>query len=137
MKAPLTLIGAFVLASCSEEATRSPLPNEADLSSLEAKLARHPCVGDLQIWERSYRFLRTPRMLEPDHIDFSVIEFHFRRAGMITVVPGHNVFNPDDSENWPDSPAVQALSGRYSIKSGALNMARCRPLSQSPSVRGS
>lgn len=136
MKARITLIGALMLASCGEEPSHSPVPAEADRAKLEAKLARHPCVGDLGLWERSYRFLRTPRMLDPDHTDFGVIQFHFRRAGTITLVPGHSVFTPDDSENWPDSPAVQALSGRYSIRSGALNVEKCLPLSQSPSGRG-
>lgn len=136
MKARITLIGVLMLASCGEETTHSPVPAQSDLSKLEAKLARHPCVGELGTWERSYRFLRTPRMLDPDHIDFGVIEFHFRRAGTITLVPGHRVFTPDDSENWPDSPAVQALSGRYGIKSGTLNVAKCLPLPKSPSARG-
>ena len=131
MRAPILLISGLLLVSCGNDEGHSPLPVEADIEKLEAKLAGHQCVGDLDIWERSYRFHRNPRMLSSDNTDFGVIEFHYRKAGTIVLVPGRNLVNPDDSTSWPDSPAVQALSGRYNIKSGTLSLDSCRPLGRS------
>lgn len=103
------------------------MPGDTDLAKLEQKLARHPCIGELDLWERSYRFKRTSGMFSSDSTDFSVIEFHFRRTGTITLVPGSKAVSPDDSENWPDSPSIETLSGRYNVKSGRLSVERCRP----------
>lgn len=123
-----TLLALCLLAGCDDQQGHSPLPGEADLVKLEQKLGRHPCVGNLDLWERSYRFKRTPGMFSSDNTDFGVIEFHFRKAGTITLVPGSKTVSPDDSESWPDSPSVEALSGRYNVKSGTLSVARCRRL---------
>src|SRR5690606_9222229 len=92
MVVPMRILGALLglclLASCSGDEGHSPLPAQSDIARMEAKLARHPCVGDLDRWERSYRYKRNRGMFSSDSTDFSVIEFHFRKAGTITLVPG-------------------------------------------------
>lgn len=130
MKIRVAILSMLLLTACDDERNHLPQPLESDLVKLEAKLARHRCVGDLNLWERTYRFKRNPGMLASESTDFSVIEFHFRKAGTITLVPGHKVVNPDDSESWPDSPAVEAVSGIYRIRTGTLNVERCRPIAR-------
>ena len=122
------LLGLCLLTACGGDEGHSPLPDPADLARMEKKLERHPCVGDLGLWERTYRFKRNPGMFWSDRTDFAVIEFHFRRAGTISLVAGSKTVLPDDSENWPDSPAVEAFSGGYNVKSGTLSVDRCRPV---------
>jgi hypothetical protein len=115
--------GLLMLAGCSFDTGEGPLPAEADIDRLEAKLAGHPCVGDLNGWERSYRYstktgLLTPYSLNPD---LDVIELHLRRAGTVTIQAGRTTF-PSASGGWPDSAAVQSIEGRYKVTARALDL---------------
>jgi hypothetical protein len=126
MRIRAALFCVFLLSACGEESEHLPFPGEPDLVKLETKLSRHPCVGNLDDWERTYRFKHKPGTLMSGSTDFGVIEFHFRRAGTITLTPGRKAVSPDDSENWPDSPAVKVLEGNYNIRSGTLSVQRCQ-----------
>ena len=123
-------VALLLLAGCSANVDDTAVPSDVDIARLEARLAEHPCVGDLKEWERSYRFSRktglfTPYSLNPD---LDVIEFHFRRAGTISIEPALKVMAPGQSGDWPDSAAIQSLEGRFTIAGGSLRLPRCKPI---------
>ena len=99
-----------------------------DIARLEAKLAKHPCIGDLQQWERNYRFSRKPAFLFPHSInpDLDVIELHLRRVGTVSILPTRNVMVPAPAGDWPDSRPIQSIDGRFTLSSGALALKRCQ-----------
>lgn len=125
MRVGLTLSLGILAIGCSQE-RHSPMPREADIQRLEARLANHPCVGELDGWERNYRYKRTASAFWTDNTDFSVIEFHFRQAGTITLAPVRRIIGPDNSADWPDSRAIRSVSGVFNTKSGTARLAKCR-----------
>lgn len=130
MRALSFAVALLLLASCNAHMDDRAVPSADDIARLEARLAEHPCVGDLKDWERSYRFSRKSGLLSPYSLnpDLDVIEFHFRRAGTVSIEPGRKVMAPDRSGDWPDSAAVQSLEGRFTITGGALSLSRCKPV---------
>lgn len=118
----------LLLSGCDTGVPDTATPPEADIQRAEARLAQHPCVGNLDLWERNYRFSRKPSLLWPHSFypDFDVIEFHFRRAGTIEIEPGLKVMTP--AGDWPDSAPIQALEGRFTLANGALDIPRCKPV---------
>lgn len=119
----ISLSGLFALG-CSGE-SYPPLPAEADIRRLEAKLGQHRCIEGLGNWERNYRFRRVPSMFWAEHTDFGIIQFHFRRAGTVTLRPGRRTIGPAESWDWPDSPSIRSVSGSYNAKSGTVRMQKC------------
>lgn len=122
----------LLLAGCNMEANDVSVPDEADIARLEAKLARHPCIGDLNAWERNYRYSRTTGLFTPYslHPDLDVIEFHYRRAGTITIEAGRNVMLPGQDGDWPDSATVKSVEGTFKIEGGGLGVERCEPVAR-------
>ena len=119
----------FALAGCTADAEKPLVPQEKDVARLEALLARHPCVGTLGEWERNYRLgyqAKTfwPGAFEPE---FDTIQFRFRHTGPVSIQPARNVVPLGADHAWPDSPAVRKLTGKFNVRSGRLNIDRCRP----------
>lgn len=127
MRVGLPLLVFVFLLACTRE-THSPIPSESDIERLETRLAKHPCVGNLDAWERNYRYKRNASVFWADNTDFAMIEFHFRRAGTITLRPGRRIMGPHDSLDWPDSSAIRSVSGVFNTKSGTTGVKKCRPL---------
>ena len=122
------------LAGCTSEPDRPLVPAEKDVARLEARLGQHPCVGTLDEWERNYRLGHQSSQLWPGTFtpEFDVIEFRFRHTGPISIKPARNIVAIGADQDWPDSPAVRTLTGRFNVKSGRLNVDRCRPEPAAP-----
>ena len=118
----------FVLLTACAAEEDSSVPSEEQITSVEARLASHPCIGSLESWERNYRYGMSKRMFWPqsDHPNFDVIEFHLRRAGSVSIAPGRSRFSTG-SGDWPDSSSIQSIDGSFVIGSGRLNVGRCKP----------
>jgi hypothetical protein len=119
-------------AGCNADIDDAAVPPDADIARVELRLAEHPCVRDLDLWERSYRYSRkmglfTAYSLNPD---FNVVEFHLRRAGTATIVPGRKVMAHRQSGDWPDGPSIQSLDGRFQLDGGKLLISRCEPVAR-------
>jgi len=130
MKAVVTFAFLAALLGCSDPADELSVPRAADVDRLETAAARHPCVGNLDRWERNYRFAMSKRMFWPqsDHADQDVIEFHFRQAGSVSIAPARNVIGLGQDGDWPDSSPIRSLDGSFTISTGRLNLERCRRL---------
>jgi len=128
MKPGLLAMSVLLLTSCNQ-GTADSAPLETDVARLEAKLARHPCVGNLEDWERNYRFAKQEGFLWGYSIDpaSDIIEFHLRRIGTVTIEPGIKVISPAQSEDWPEIPTVRSVDGTFGIVGGRLNVSRCKP----------
>ncbi len=102
-------------------------PADADVARLEALLAKHPCVGTLAEWERNYRLGYRAKRFWPGAFEpeFDMIQFRFRHTGPIAIVAARNVVPLGSDQDWPDSPAVRSLTGRFNVRSGRLMMDRC------------
>ena len=125
MKAAFWLTGALLLAACSAGSSDS-IPDEDYIDLIERKLAEHPCVGDLARWERNYRYARpTGISAYTADADFDVIEFHLRRAGTTTIIPGRNVMRRGEVDGWPDGKYIRFIDGRYKIGENRMRLSRC------------
>lgn len=116
----------FLLASCSSGNDEGLMPTDADVARVEGRLAGHPCIGDLNNWERNYRYstvtgLFTPHSLNPD---LDIVEFHLRRAGTLTISPGRKIL-ASKSADWPDSEDVQTVKGEFKLKGDRLDVRTC------------
>jgi hypothetical protein len=125
----LALLPSVLLlaTACGSEVEDNAVPPPAAIEQLEQRLARHPCVSNLDEWERNYRYSRkaglfTQYSLNPD---FDVIEFHLRRAGSVTITAGRNVVQSPPDGDWPDSRPIEAIDGRFTLSSGSLRLAGC------------
>lgn len=116
------------LGGCHSQVRSDVIPSAADVDEIEARLARLPCVGNLDEWERNYRFFRKPALFFA-HLtqpDVKVIELHIRKAGKIDIIPGRNVMAARPDGDWPDSRRIQAMDGRYVIATRTLSLSECR-----------
>lgn len=130
MRGPLiTAVLAFA-AGCHAYPEDTLIPSQVDIARLEARLGKHPCIRDLGLWERSYRFSRKSGLLTPYSLnpDLDVIEFHFRRAGTATIEAGRKILTPGHSGDWPDSESIQSIDGRFQLNSNRLVLSRCEPI---------
>ena len=120
----------LALASCSQGGADPSAPRIHDVDRLETKIATHPCVREVEGWERNYRFGMSRRFFWPqsDHPDFDVIEFHYRRVGTLEIKAARNYFTTDASGDWPDSSPIRTVDGSFAITSGQLSIRRCQPL---------
>jgi hypothetical protein len=130
MRAALGPCLALSLFACSQADEGRSIPRAEDVERLEAKVASHPCVGDLNGWERNYRFAHKRHMFWPesDYPDFDIIEFHFRRARTITIAPARNLIRTSEGRDWVDSASIQTIDGSFRVTTGELHMRRCKPL---------
>lgn len=132
------ILGLIVLATlggCHSPVRSDAIPSAADVNELEARLARYPCVGDLNQWERNYRFFRKSALFfaHLTHPDVNVIELHIRKAGKIDITPGRNVMAARPDGDWPDSRRIQSMDGRYVIATKTLSLSGCRAAKAGPS----
>ena len=108
-------------------------PNNPTIELIEKKLAVHPCVADLDQWERTYRFAKPSGLSAyATNIDHGIVEFHLRRAGRVDIRPGRNVLRRGDREDWPDGPYVQSVDGQFDLATHALRMPRCSRRASAP-----
>ena len=132
MRAGLIVVSALAVASCFQDIDDPSIPAAKDIAHLEDALSRHPCVGDLGLWERNYRFSRKTGLLTPYSLnpDFNIIEFHLRRAGTMTIEPGRHVMQWREAEDWPDTNTIRTVDGRFVVESDTLEVARCKPMAR-------
>jgi hypothetical protein len=128
MKFQLVALGALCVAGCSYAVHDPSTPADQDIRQVEQALAAHPCVGNLDQWERNYRFSRKTGLFSPYSLnpDFNIIELHLRRAGTTRIEPGQRVMQWRENEDWPDSSTIRTLDGKFRIEDGMLQMAPCR-----------
>jgi len=113
------------LAACSP-GNQSTFPSDPYIDLIEQRLEQHPCVGNLNEWERNYRFAKPSGLSAyTAQANFDVIEFHLRRAGSTRISPGRNVFTRGEQDDWPDSKGIGFLDGSYKIGERSLRMPRC------------
>ena len=127
MPARLVLLASLILIGCNPSIDDNAVPPSADVNRLEAKLSQNACIGDLDQWERNYRFSRKSGLLTPHSLypDLDVIEFHLRRVGAVEIRPGRNLVRPRATD-WPDSSPIEAVDGRFTVSSGALALSGCK-----------
>ena len=126
--APLVVL---LVTGCVAE-TDNATPTPADVQRVEQILTKHPCIGNLDQWERNYRFSRktglfTSYSLNPD---LDVIELHLRRADRISIRPGRHVWAARH-EDWPDSQLIQTIDGRFRLADNSLSLSPCKPIAHS------
>lgn len=128
MRPVFVVPAVLALAGCYREDPEE-LPRDEHIAMAERSLAGHPCVGDLNNWERYYRFApATGLSAYTTRSDLDVIEFHLRRAGTLTIEPGMRVLRRGESDDWPDGRNVRSLDGRFKIVGSALSIAKCQPV---------
>jgi hypothetical protein len=128
VRSSILIFAGAALAGCAPQTDDSSIPPESEIARLEAALSNHPCVGDLNSWERNYRISRKAgwifsRSINPD---LDVIEFHLRKSGTITISSGRKVVRWSENGDWPDSRTVEALDGRYHINGARLSLSGCK-----------
>jgi hypothetical protein len=101
-------------------------PPDRIIELIENKLERDPCIGDLDRWERNYRFAgSTGLSAYTAMVDHGIVEFHLRRAGSFAIRPGRQVLRRGEKDDWPDGPYVQSVDGYFDLGTHALSMPRC------------
>ena len=127
MEARAVSLALLLLTGCAAEVDDA-VPTHSDIQRVEERLMRHPCVGDLDQWERNYRFARKTGLLSPLswNPDLNVIELHMRRVGTINIRPGSYAWKPRHAEDWPDSRSIQSIDGRFNLANNALSLSRCQ-----------
>ncbi len=117
-----------LLGGCNLEIDDKTTPRHEDVERIEAKLFQHACIGDLDQWERNYRYSRKMGLFSPYSFqtDFDVVELHLRRAETVTITPGRHVMPPHADDDWPDSSPIQSVDGTFSLGSGALTLSGCK-----------
>lgn len=127
MKLATTILGGLILAGCSQSGDDA-VPSIAHVDAIERRLADNPCIGELARWERTYRFARPDGLSAyTAYFDPTVIEFHLRQAGTVTIEPGRRVIRRDEEGDWPDGSYVRALDGTFDITRSALRLGPCPP----------
>lgn len=125
------IAAALLLSACSD-GNDTALLSGAYVDLIEQRLAKHPCIGDLEKWERNYRFAKpTGLSAYTAHADIDIVEFHLRRSGTTTIVPGRNVMRRGESDDWPDGKNIRSIDGRYKIGENRLSLSRCGRLTDS------
>ena len=109
------------LASIEECISTHPLPSAHIIDKLEAHLAKQPCVGRLDKWERTYFHGLTG---DRSKVDGNKVEFSLREAGRYDFKAGHHVVRPDDDRAiwFPDDRPYQYASGIYDVATRQLKL---------------
>lgn len=120
----------LLLAGCNAEIDDNAVPADADIERLEERLSQHPCVGNLDQWERNYRFSRKSGLFSPYSLqpDLDVVELHLRRVGTVSVKPGKHIWMPRHGGDWRDSKPARSLDGRFSLGDDKLVLSGCKPI---------
>ena len=101
-------------------------PADETIELIERRLESHPCIGNLDQWERNYRFARPGGLTAyTTNVDNGIVEFHLRRSGIVEIRPGRNALRRGDLDDWPDGPYVQSVDGYFDLGAHALSMPRC------------
>jgi hypothetical protein len=119
-----------LLSGCNAQIDDRTTPPQKDVERIEAKLSQHACIGNLDQWERNYRYSRKIGLFSPYSFqtDFDVVELHLRKAETVTIRPGRHVMPPHAQDDWPDSSPIHSVDGRFSLGSGALSLSGCKPV---------
>lgn len=125
---PLGILAAALSLTGCGQPVEDAVPVDSIIELVEARLATHPCIGDLNAWERNYRFAKsTGYSAYTSHADLDVVEFHLRRAGSTTIAPGRNILRRDDVDDWPDGKGITSIDGRFRMSDKRLTMPPCPP----------
>ena len=127
MRSTLTSLLCLAAVACTPDNDAMSMPRPSDIEKLEAVVARHPCIGSLDQWERTYRFGMSKRLFWPasNHPNFDVIDFHFRHTGTIVIAAERKLI-PAGQQDWPDSASIRSIEGSFAIPSGRLTVGRCQ-----------
>ena len=96
-------------------------PQPEIINRVEDRLAREPCVGSLDRWERLYSFGQSG-----GEVDESVINFAYREAGRFGFVSGRRITSPDEWVNLDDRPYL-IMNGYFVIGTNRLVIRACGP----------
>jgi hypothetical protein len=99
-------------------------PYETDIDRLEQALAGQPCPGNLDSWERRYRY-RGHREAWVDDVDERTIQFDFYEAGVSGFVPGRKVVGVWEQMLY--SGPGQIAFGSFNRETGAVSIDHCGP----------
>jgi hypothetical protein len=121
----ITCALVMTLGACAATSSET-VPTGQVIDAVEQKLSAHPCIGDLDQWERNYRFAKAGGLSAyTAQADVDVIEFHLRRAGVTTITPGRNVLRRAGVDDWPDGKSIRYIDGRYRLHDQRLSMPAC------------
>ena len=97
-------------------------PSASLIDAVEARIARHPCVGNLSRWERLYSFGLDDRR----EVDETTVLFQYAQAGVYGAKASKSVTAP---EAWltPDDREIDFVFGSFDRASGKLNVEYCGP----------
>jgi hypothetical protein len=125
---PLVLL---LVTGCVAE-TDNTVPTPADVDRVEKRLAKHPCIGNLDQWERNYRFSRKRGLFSPYSLnpDLDVLDLHLRRVDTISIRPGRHVWAARH-DDWPDSQPIQTIDGRFRLADNSLSLSACKAVGPS------
>jgi hypothetical protein len=112
-------------------AARQPRPPAQLVDSVEALLAKEPCVGSLDRWSRFYAYDRLPEKT----VDTAIVDFQLEETGTIGVKAGRHVTEPDSWVNIDDRP-IRMVSGDYDVKENRIRIAFCGKNIGGPGVGG-
>jgi hypothetical protein len=118
----VSLVGcplAMALTGCSRKEAAGPLPNDALVARLEARLAQNQCIGSLERWQRTYDF-----PLREGRPDTSRIIIALYEAGKYGRAAGRLVLPPGGSHEIDERPMLYA-SATYEVAGDRLVLHSC------------
>jgi len=113
----------YVRGSC-ERYMAHRRPDHALTDRVEARLASHSCVGDLNRWQRLFSF--STRQDAPREIDESKVAFSFRQAGVEGFRSERRITAP---EVWVqiDDRNYDFIVGYFDLATSELTIDHCGP----------
>ncbi len=125
------MVVPLMLISCGKSAPRRPTGAESkpamqDILLIERSVAKLPCVGPLDRWERLYAFGGPLRALRENEIEFT-----YREAGKYSFKAGRRVMRVADWYNLDDRP-YRMVTGRLDRTTRRLTIDYCGPNTAEP-----
>lgn len=122
-----SLAAVVLYASAQRGALGAALPSKGQVNTIEIALRDQPCVGNLDGWERRYRFTRkrTPNFRD-GRVDEGTVEFRLRRAGSYNIRTGRMILPPMRVNVLEiDDTPVKMAWGTYAVKTQHLTIDFC------------
>jgi hypothetical protein len=113
-----SILTAVLLAACSGDPAG---PSVATIERIESRIAKDPCVGDLDRWHREYAFRKAVN--RPADRNDVQIWFTKARSG-----DPAGRFVRETTDEWPiDDSVTDMVFARYDIRQDRLVLAYCGP----------